>query len=121
MPYKKKSDLPTKVKNNITKLGKSIYQKAFNNAYEEYKDPKKRNDDSSREETAHKVAWAAIKKNDEKKNGKSSSTKAKNSSTNKKTNTSKSSSKSLSKANSRGKKTGGNKSSKKSTKGVKKS
>ncbi|KUL05057.1 MAG: ChaB family protein [Methanomicrobiales archaeon 53_19] len=39
---------------------------AFNNAWEEYRDPEKRQDDASREETAHRVAWAAVKNKYEK-------------------------------------------------------
>ncbi|WFN33962.1 ChaB family protein [Methanogenium sp. S4BF] len=35
---------------------------AFDNAWEEYADPGKRRDDESREETAHRVAWAAVKR-----------------------------------------------------------
>jgi cation transport regulator len=38
-----------------------IYQEAFNNAWQEYADSDDRRDDTSREETAHKVAWAAVK------------------------------------------------------------
>ena len=39
-----------------------IYKEAFNSAFEEYKKPEKRRDDDDREEVAHKVAWAAVKK-----------------------------------------------------------
>ncbi len=39
-------------------------------AYEEYKNPKDRRDDSTREETAHKVAWSAVEKKYEKRAGK---------------------------------------------------
>lgn len=37
-------------------------KEAFNSAWEQYKDKADRRDDASREETAHKVAWAAVKK-----------------------------------------------------------
>lgn len=62
MPYKNNSDLPDKVKNHLPKHAQDIYKAAFNNAYEEYKDPAKRNSSSEdREEVAHKVAWSAVK------------------------------------------------------------
>jgi cation transport regulator len=62
MPYNSLSDLPASVKDNLPKHAQEIYQKAFNNAWDEYKDSDKRFEDTSREETAHKVAWAAVKK-----------------------------------------------------------
>ena len=45
---------------------KKIYLEAFNNAWNEYKNPEDRIGDASREETAHKVAWSAVKKSYEK-------------------------------------------------------
>lgn len=42
------------------------YSAAFNSAWEHYKDPEDRRGDSSREETAHRVAWAAVKNEYEK-------------------------------------------------------
>jgi cation transport regulator len=39
---------------------------AFNNAWEQYADPEKRRGIESREETAHRVAWAAVKQKYEK-------------------------------------------------------
>jgi cation transport regulator len=38
-----------------------IYKEAYNNAWEQYDDPDKRQDDRDREETAHAVAWSAVK------------------------------------------------------------
>ena len=61
MPYKSTSDLPDSEKNNLPSHAQDIYKEAFNNAYEEYKDAKDRQGDSDREETAHKVAWSAVK------------------------------------------------------------
>lgn len=61
MPYNKLSELPEQVKNALPDHGQEIYQAAYNNAWNEYKDPSDRKDDSSREETAHKVAWSAVK------------------------------------------------------------
>lgn len=63
MPYQKVSELPSTVKNNLPTHAQEIYRAAFNNAWEEYKSPQERRDSAvSREETAHKVAWAAVKK-----------------------------------------------------------
>lgn len=61
MPYKSNSELPETVRNNLPEHGQDIYRKAFNSAWEEYKEPSERRGNSSREETAHKVAWSAVK------------------------------------------------------------
>lgn len=61
MPYKNNLDLPDAVKKHLPEHAQDIYREAFNHAYDEYKDPKRRYDDSSREEVAHKVAWSAVK------------------------------------------------------------
>ena len=66
MPYETIDDLPENVRNVLAKHAQEIYQAAFNNAWEEYKDPDERKGHASREETAHKVAWAAVKKEYEK-------------------------------------------------------
>lgn len=62
MPYDKLSDLPERVRDNLPKLAQEIYQAAFNSAWEQYDTPEERQGDDSREETSHKVAWAAVKK-----------------------------------------------------------
>lgn len=62
MPYDKLSELPDSVKNNLPKHGQEIYKEAYNSAWDEYENPKERRDNASREETAHKVAWSAVKK-----------------------------------------------------------
>jgi cation transport regulator len=61
MPYNNINELPPGVKDHVPEHGQEIYVKAFNNAWEEYKDPESRMGDASREETAHKVAWSAVK------------------------------------------------------------
>jgi cation transport regulator len=66
MPYDKLSDLPDRVRDNLPKHAQEIYQAAYNSAWEQYKDPDERRGDASREETAHKVAWAAVKEKYEK-------------------------------------------------------
>lgn len=62
MPYKDLDELPKSVRDNLPQHAQEIYMKAFNNAWDEYADPEERRGDASREETAHKVAWAAVKK-----------------------------------------------------------
>ena len=62
MPYKTISSLPDSIQNVLPHHAQEIYLAAFNSAYSGYKDPQKRATKESREETAHKVAWAAVKK-----------------------------------------------------------
>lgn len=62
MPYDSISKLPDSVRDNLPKHAQEIYKEAYNSAYDEYKDAKDRKDTASREETAHKVAWSAVKK-----------------------------------------------------------
>jgi cation transport regulator len=58
MPYKSTADLPDSVRDNLPKHAQEIYQEAFNSAWDEYKG----RGPEGREETAHKVAWSAVKK-----------------------------------------------------------
>jgi len=62
MPYNNISELPDNVSNVLPKHAQEIYKEAFNNAWDEYKHPSDRRDDAGREEVAHRVAWAAVKK-----------------------------------------------------------
>lgn len=62
MPYASNRDLPDNVRGALPEHAQDIYRKAFNSAFDEYEDPEDRRGDASREETAHKVAWAAVKK-----------------------------------------------------------
>jgi cation transport regulator len=66
MPYTSTNELPESVKSVLPDHAQDIYKEAFNSAYDEYKNPDERHDDASREETAHKVAWSAVKKSYEK-------------------------------------------------------
>jgi len=60
--YKSNSDLPESVRNSLPRHGQEIYREAFNSAWEQYDEPEERRGDRSREETAHAVAWSAVKK-----------------------------------------------------------
>ena len=63
MPYKDIKDLPQSVSHVLPVHAQEIYLSSFNNAYEEYKDKKKRKDPTEDlEKTCHKVAWAAVKR-----------------------------------------------------------
>lgn len=56
MPYFVNEDLPISVRHHLPEHGQEIYREAFNHAWEEYaRDPR-------REEIAHRVAWAAVKR-----------------------------------------------------------
>ena len=61
MPYEKNEDLPDQVTDNLPEGAQTIYREAFNSAFEQYDSPEDRRGCSSREETAHRVAWNAVK------------------------------------------------------------
>jgi len=63
MPYKNTRELPDSVRDHLPEHAQEIYKEAYNHAWDEYADKDKRYGDESREEVAHKVAWAAVKKN----------------------------------------------------------
>jgi cation transport regulator len=56
MPYASNADLPDNIRHILPKHAQDIYRAAFNNAFESYRDS------ARREEIAHRVAWAAVKK-----------------------------------------------------------
>jgi cation transport regulator len=66
MPYESLKELPGSVRQVLPKHAQEIYQAAFNSAWNQYQDEEDRRGDESREEVAHKVAWAAVKKKYEK-------------------------------------------------------
>ena len=66
MTYHSLAELPDSVKDNLPKHAQEIYKEAYNSAWDEYKDPNDRRGDASREETAHRVAWSAVKQKYEK-------------------------------------------------------
>jgi len=69
MPYDSISELPKSLRESLPKRAQQIYRRVFNNAWNEYADPERRRSGTSREETAHKVAWSAVKKSYTKKGG----------------------------------------------------
>jgi cation transport regulator len=60
MPYDRRSDLPDRVRSVLPAHAQDIYLAAYDSAWDQYEDPEEREGDASREETAHKVAWAAV-------------------------------------------------------------
>jgi len=66
MPYNRVNELPESVRDNLPKHAQEIYMAAYNSAWEQYDKPSERQGDRSREETAHAVAWAAVKNKYEK-------------------------------------------------------
>ena len=66
MPYSRIDELPDSVRDNLPKHAQEIYKEAYNSAWDQYEDPEDRRGDASREETAHRVAWSAVKQTYEK-------------------------------------------------------
>ena len=56
MPYATNSDLPESVRHSLPHHAQDIYRATFNSAFKTYAD------DARREEIAHRIAWAAVKK-----------------------------------------------------------
>jgi len=62
MPYNNISELPEGVRHVLPTHAQEIYLKAYDNAMEEYSDPASRRGNSTLENVARRVAWAAVKK-----------------------------------------------------------
>lgn len=62
MPYKTNQDLPESIRHVLPAHAQDIYREVFNHAWQTYANPQDRRDDATQEETARKVAWAAVKK-----------------------------------------------------------
>jgi cation transport regulator len=60
MPYQPTGELPDSVKDNLPGHAQDIYKEAFNSAYDEHES------EDDREQTAHKIAWSAVKQKYEK-------------------------------------------------------
>lgn len=68
MPYKSREEIPDQVQSALKDVphAQDIYKEAYNSAFAEYADPDNRRKDYDREETAHAVAWNAVKQKYEK-------------------------------------------------------
>ncbi len=62
MPYATNQDLPDIIKEHLPYEAQDIFRAAFNDAYKEYYNPKKRVRGGSHEAVAYRVAWSAVKK-----------------------------------------------------------
>ncbi len=62
MPYDNVAGLPESVRDSLPPHAREIYLAAFNGAWDQHDKPNERRGNASREETAHKVAWAAVKR-----------------------------------------------------------
>lgn len=58
MPYASNDDLPESIRSHLPRHGQDIFRAAFNSAWESYGS----HDPSRREEMAHRIAWAAVKR-----------------------------------------------------------
>lgn len=58
MPYNSVEDLPAPVRAHLPPHAQEIYRSAFNHAWVEYES----RGAAQREEIAHRVAWAAVKR-----------------------------------------------------------
>jgi cation transport regulator len=56
MPYRTNVDLPASVRSHLPEHAQDIYRAAFNNAFAAHID------DPRRDEIAHRIAWAAVKR-----------------------------------------------------------
>jgi cation transport regulator len=63
LPYASTDDLPEPIRAHLPPHAQDIYLSAFNHAWDEYRDQDRR------EEIAHRVAWAAVKRSYEKVGG----------------------------------------------------
>lgn len=56
MPYASNDELPAPLREHLPPHAQDIFRAAFNNAWDEYRNR------ADREEVAHRVAWAAVKR-----------------------------------------------------------
>lgn len=61
MPYRTNAELPESVKGNLPARAQDIYRSAFNSAWQGCRSEALRQA-IQREQTAHKVAWAAVRR-----------------------------------------------------------
>ena len=56
MPYRANDDLPSSVRSHLPSHAQDIYRAAFNSAFASHAE------DPDREQIAHRIAWAAVKR-----------------------------------------------------------
>ncbi len=62
MPYRTTTELPPAVSKHLPPRARQIYREAFENAWAQYASPSARRLGGTREQAAHRVAWAAVKR-----------------------------------------------------------
>ena len=62
MAYARNEDLPPGIRDRLPPHAQDIFRETFNHAWEQYANPAKRRLGGTQEETARRVAWAAVKK-----------------------------------------------------------
>ncbi len=62
MPFTSSSNLPSDLRRILPQHAQEIFVAAFNSAYDQYDEKSERREGQSREETAHAIAWSAVKK-----------------------------------------------------------
>jgi cation transport regulator len=60
LPYYKNSDLPDHVKSGLPDHGQDLYREAYNDAWDIFRDPARRDEGRDHEACSHDHAWAAI-------------------------------------------------------------
>ena len=64
MPYRSNEDLPASLQRSLPAHAQDIWREAFNHAWVQHA-----SDSARQEEIAHRVAWAAVKRRYEKREG----------------------------------------------------
>lgn len=59
--YSSVSQLPQSIRSVLPIPAQDVYKNAFNSAFEQYRSPADRRDEHTREASAHRVAWAAVR------------------------------------------------------------
>lgn len=62
MPFASNADLPVSLQNILPSHAQDIFRAAFNNAWERYADPDKRQNGATQDDIARRAAWAAVKR-----------------------------------------------------------
>ena len=60
MPYASNADLPLSIRSHLPEHAQDIFRAAFNSAFDSHRG------DPRQEEAAHRIAWAAVKRQYEK-------------------------------------------------------
>ena len=62
MPFSKNTQLPLTIRKHLPVGAQTIFREVFNQAWHRHENPKYRKPGTTQEETAHRIAWFAVKK-----------------------------------------------------------